>query len=187
MCTKKSNNKNIPNQTDKTKTRKKIPTQIRKNKTDLLRKEKTKWKRKNWRKKNLTNDYAWWKGWIKIRGQQIFFWKQLGKCYWICSLELQECDNVWCIVVTDWFYTALSRLWQSSARLEIWLNALWKISVLVFFSPYSYYINLFLSCLVIKRTTPHFDSAPVHNGSKYFCEVAFEYNFWLRTCLSGLR
>ena len=37
-----------------------------------------------------------------------------------------------------------------------------------FFSPYSYYINLFLSCLVIKRTTPHFDSAPVHNGAKYF-------------------
>ena len=92
-------------------------------------------------------------------------------------------SKVWqCLVhsvVTDWFYTALSRLWQSSARLEIWLNALWKISVLAFFSsPYSY-INLFLSCLVIKRTTPHFDSAPVHNGAEYFVISHFVIDFLL--------
>ena len=104
------------------------------------------------------------------------FWKQL-KCYTICSLKLQKCNIVLVhSVVTDWFYTALSRLWQSSARLEIWLNALWKISVLAFFSsPYSY-INLFLSCLVIKRTTPHFDSAPVHNGAEYFVISHFVFD-----------
>ena len=49
-----------------------------------------------------------------------------------------------------------------------------------FLSPYSYYINLFLSCLVIKRTTPHFDSAPVHNGAKQYMES--DFSFYILAC-----